>query len=149
SARHPHRVTTRMMVPAIVVAAEFTLAIHSAAEFAAPNDQRFIEKTALFEIENQTLAGLVNVAALERQVTWQVAVMVPLAMKQLHDAHPAFNEPPRQQRAGGECAWHSDLGSIEIEHRFGFTRNVGQLWNRSLHAEGHLILRDPGLDFRV
>src|SRR5206468_440071 len=47
AARHPHGVTARMMITAIVVAAQLPLAIDGAAEFAAPDDERFIQQTAL------------------------------------------------------------------------------------------------------
>src|SRR5207237_1146982 len=134
-ASHPHRVTARMMIPAIVVTAKFSLAIHCAAKFTTPDNKSFVEQSALLKIEQQPFAGLVHIATLQRQVAWQIAVMIPLAMEQLDDPHAAFNKPPRQQSAGGERAWLGHLRSIKIEHRFWFPGNVGQVGNGSLHPE--------------
>src|SRR4029077_10975105 len=112
---HPHRVAARVMVPAIVVAAQFALAIDGAAKFTAPDDQGVVEQTTLFEVEDEALAGLVHVAALERQVAGQSAMVVPLAMEQLDDPHAPLDEAAGQQSAGGEGAGLGHFRAVKIK----------------------------------
>ncbi len=44
---HPYAEAARVMVPAVIVLEQFALTIIGAAEFSAPDDQRFVQKTAL------------------------------------------------------------------------------------------------------
>ena len=55
-----------MMVAAVVVVAQAALGIDRPAEFAAPDDQRFVQQPACLEVLDQAPAGLVDVAALAR-----------------------------------------------------------------------------------
>lgn len=48
AAGHPHSEATRMVVPSKVILRNAALTVRRPAEFAAPNDQRFIKKTTLF-----------------------------------------------------------------------------------------------------
>ena len=61
TACHPNSEATRVMIPAITVFGERTLTVISATKFATPNYERFIQKTALFEVGNQGGGGLVGV----------------------------------------------------------------------------------------
>src|SRR5437868_7127557 len=61
---HPNAETARMMIATVIILREFALGITRAPEFAAPNDERVIEHTALFEILNEGSAGLVRLARL-------------------------------------------------------------------------------------
>ena len=56
-----------MMIAAVVVVRQLALRINRAAEFAAPDHQRFVEHAALLQILNQSVAGLIDVLALHRQ----------------------------------------------------------------------------------
>src|SRR5947209_17817253 len=97
-AGHPHGVTARMMVAAVIIVAQFALAIDGASKFSTPHDERIIEHAALFQIEDKAFAGMVNVAALQRQVAGQIAVVVPFTMEQLDDSNAALDEAASQQR---------------------------------------------------
>src|SRR5262245_42375202 len=90
-AGHPHGVTARMMVAAVIVAAQLALAINGPAKFPAPHDKCFVEQSALFEIENEALAGVVDVAALKWQVARKIAMMIPLAVQNLDHSHATLN----------------------------------------------------------
>src|SRR5258708_2606304 len=57
-----------------------------AAEFAAPDDERVFEQSALLQILDQRGAGPVSEAALFLHSTGDVAVMIPGFVKQLHKA---------------------------------------------------------------
>ena len=62
-----------MMVAAIVAA----LNHGRAAEFAAPDDERGLQKTALLQVLDKRGAGPVGVAAIGPQVSDEAAVLVP------------------------------------------------------------------------
>jgi hypothetical protein len=44
----PQAEATRVMIPTVVIFCETSLAVHSAAEFSSPDDQRVVEKSSLF-----------------------------------------------------------------------------------------------------
>ena len=64
STGNPHAEITRVMVPPIILAREFTLAVHSATEFATEDHERVIQQTALLQIFHQRSSGLISVHAL-------------------------------------------------------------------------------------
>src|SRR5262249_30817644 len=64
---HPHRKDTAVVIAAVVVGLEWTLRIRSTPEFAAPDDQRIVEHSALLQVENQSRRGLVGVPRQKRQ----------------------------------------------------------------------------------
>ena len=77
-ARHPYRKTPGMMVAAVVGSGKFALTVHGSAKLARPHDQRVIQHTSLLEIEDQTSGGLIDTFALQRNISRQVVVLLPL-----------------------------------------------------------------------
>ena len=67
-----------------MVIAAAALCHRRAAELAAPNDQSFVEQSALLEVGDERGAGLVGIAALITEVAHQRTVLVPTAMEQLN-----------------------------------------------------------------
>src|ERR1041385_2354993 len=115
AARHPHRETTRMVVAPIIIFGKSALAIHGSAKFAAPDNQRFIQHAAAFEVFDKSHAGVVHIAALQGQIPGQIAVMVPFAMENFDATHSPLRKPPGKQRAVRECPWNRHLRTIQIE----------------------------------
>ena len=76
-------------------------------------------------------------------------MLVPLPDEDLGEANAALSEPSREQAVGGEGSGLLDLGAIHLEGGLALAGDVCELRNRGLHAVGHLVLRDPGLDLRV
>src|SRR3954469_6472713 len=64
SAGEPDGEAARVMVAAVVFSGERPLAIHRAAKFAAPNDQRILKQAPMFEVVNECGRGLIGIAAL-------------------------------------------------------------------------------------
>ena len=134
-----------MVIAAVVLAAQGALAIHGSAELAAPDHQRLVEHAEPFQVGDEAVAGVIHVAALDRQVGHEVAVLVPAAMEDLREAHPAFREPAGQQAARGERAGPADLGAVQLAHALRLLVDVEQFRHARLHAEGHLVLLDARL----
>ena len=73
----------------------------------------------------------------------KIAVMVPVAVIELDEAHAALGQPPRQQAVVGEGAGlRAHRGRTARERCAGsFERSVSS-GTDDLHAERHLVLRD-------
>src|SRR5438552_13135725 len=74
---HPKGETARVVVAAIIGGGQFSLRVIGAAKFAAPDDQRLIEQTALFQVGDKTETGLIHILALTADAIRQAAMMVP------------------------------------------------------------------------
>ena len=94
------------------------LAHRGAAEFAAPDDEGVVEQAALFEVEDQGGAGLVDVLADFVEVVVEVlagaAVGVPVGVVELDEADAALDEAPGEQAVVGERGL-AGLGAVEVE----------------------------------
>src|SRR5665213_4181381 len=83
AAGHPDREAARVMIAAIILARQRALTVDRAAEFAAPDDERLIEQAALLQVGEQAITRSIDIAALDRQVGGEVAMLVPAAMEDL------------------------------------------------------------------
>ena len=61
-----------------------------AAKFAAPNDERVIEQTTLFEILDERRAGAIGFRGLVFDAFDNFAVVIPAFMEQLDEADATF-----------------------------------------------------------
>src|SRR5262245_19726849 len=104
AARDPHREAAAMVVAAVVVRGELTLGIDGAAKLAAEDNERVFEQAPLFEVLDEGRARLIDVAALAANLLRQVAVLIPAAVHELHEADAAFNHAPGEQAITGESA---------------------------------------------
>src|SRR4051794_22107590 len=83
AARHPHGETSRMVIPTVIGVRQLALAIYSPPELPAPHDQRIVEQPALLKVRHQRRRRLIRPLALQREVAWQVVVLIPPAMVKL------------------------------------------------------------------
>ena len=79
----------------------------------------------------------------------QLRVLVPSSMEQLDESHAAFGESPCKQAIRCIGAWLARVLTIKLERAGRLIRHVGQLGNRRLHPERHLVLRDSRRDLRI
>ena len=107
----------RMMVAAIIGRREAALAVNGAAEFAAPDHQRVVQHAALFQVLDQRGGRLIGFLAALRQILRQLAVVVPVAMEKLDEAHAALGQPPRQQAIRREGARLFRIRPVQLERR--------------------------------
>src|SRR5262249_15236345 len=102
AAGHPDGEAARVMIAAVVVARQLALAVDRPAELAAPDHQRIVEQAALFQVGDEPVADLIDVAALGGQVASNVEMLVPAPVEDLHEAHVALDQAAGQEAAGGE-----------------------------------------------
>src|SRR5258706_33898 len=62
--RHPEAEATRVVVAAIILFRELTLAVNGAAEFSTPNHQGVFKHSSLLEVLDESEASLIDVFAL-------------------------------------------------------------------------------------
>lgn len=94
---HPNGEAFRMVITPIVRLGQCALAINGTTEFSAPNDQRIVEQSSLFQIGQQTGRRLIGIPALIGQVGREGAVLVPTAMEDLRKTHSTFGHPACHQ----------------------------------------------------
>lgn len=150
STRHPDGEGVGVVVAAPLFAiSHLTLQEGRASEFSTPDHKGVIEEPSLFEILNESGGRLVGVAALVVEFGGERIVLVPTGMHQLDVAGAAFQETSGEKAVAGKGSRFLNLGAVEVESRFGFAGNVCQLGHAGLHAVGHLVLRDPGLNLWI
>ena len=113
AAGHPHGEAARVVIAAVVFLGQAALAVDRPTELSAPDDQSVIEHTALFEILDEGVAGLIDVLALAGHAACEIAVVVPVVEVDLREAHAAFGEAAGHEHAVGEGARF--LGFLAIE----------------------------------
>ena len=64
AAGHPDGEGAAVMISAVIVFGEFALGVDGATKFATPDDKRFIEHAAIFEILNEPGSGMIDILAL-------------------------------------------------------------------------------------
>ena len=121
-----------MVIAAVIGLRELALAVDGAAEFAGQNHQRVVQHAALFEILHQRPAGLVDLLALAGQHLRQIAVDVPAAMVDLHEAHAALGQAARHQARSARTTPGLRASSpYSFQVLSGSLLDVGQFGHRS------------------
>ena len=92
------------MIPSVVGAFQFALAVNRTPELTSPNDKGVLKQPALLKILDERRGGLVNILALKGKVSGQVAMMIPSTMKDLHTANITLDQASGQQTVGGKGA---------------------------------------------
>src|SRR5262245_2616263 len=103
------------MVAPVIGLGQLALAIDRATEFPAPDDKCIVKHAALFQILNERRRRLISAPALKRQVTRQVAVLIPSAVIELDEANSAFGKTAREQTVGGVCSGLARFGAVQLE----------------------------------
>src|SRR4030095_13221137 len=87
SARKPHRISL-----GIVIAAIRLPAVRRAAEFAAPQNKRILEKSARLQIREKRRDRLVGGGAVRADLFFQVRVLIPSGVTNFDEANTGFGE---------------------------------------------------------
>ena len=149
AAGQPHAEITWMVVAAVGVFGEGALRIDGAAKLPSPHHQCLIEHAPLLEILDKRCRGLIGIEALRLEIVGKIAMLIPAPMENLHRPHPPLHQPAGQQQAVRERPRLLYVVAIHLQRRGGFAGKIGQLRHARLHPEGHLILRDTGLDLGI
>ena len=89
------------------------------------------------------------VLALAADAVGQAAVMVPALVVELDEAHAALGQPAGEQAVGGEGAGLAAPRGRRGRGRSSGSSRIGDLGHARLHAVGHLVLGDAGVDLGV
>ena len=125
-----------------------SFAERGAAEFAAEDDEGFIEHPTLAEVLEEGGHGTIHGGALLRETVADVlagtgAVEVPAPVEELHVADALFDETTCEKAVVGEAGF-AGFGAVGLEGGGGLAVDVHHLGHGGLHPEGEFVLRDAG-----
>ncbi len=118
-----------------------------ASEFAAADDERLLEQAALFQVFQKRADRLVALAGQLPVIHLDVVVVVPrltLAVPNLHEAHAALDEPPRDENLPRLRA-----RTVHVADVLRLLRNVEGVGGVHLHAVGQFEGLHARLELRV
>ena len=148
TARQPHAETV-----VVVITAELGLAgvpqFHGgrAAKFPAPENQGVLKHAALFEIGHERRDRAVDLGRMFADVALDVVVVIPRlprAVPELHEAHAALQQPPRDERLPS-----MHRVAIYRANARRFVANVEGIGRLKLHAERQLERLDARIKLRI
>ena len=115
-----------------------------APEFTAPDNQRFVEQSALFQIFDESRQRLVNFLRAFGQFLLQILMMIPTTGPHLHDPHSPFNESPRDEQL-------FPLRAIPIQFADAgrFLAQIKRIRRLGLHPERHFVSLQPRFELRL
>src|SRR5262249_19442968 len=116
-----------MMIAAVLLVRKLPLAVDGATEFAAPNDEGFVQQTSLLQVVEQGSLPLIDILTLQRQVVRNTVVMVPTAMIQLDEPYAALGHAAGHEAIVGIGAWLMHVGTVHLQNRLLLLAEVGQL----------------------
>jgi hypothetical protein len=138
-----------VVIAAVVFAGEAALRVDGATELTAPDDEGVVEHAAVLEVRDEAVDWLVDIAALEGHAASEVAVMVPVVVVDLNEADTAFREAAGHEDRARKGAGLLGFLAVELPCEFAFLREIGEVRDTALHPEGHFVLADAGVGFRV
>src|ERR1700754_1943813 len=124
AARHPDGIASWMMVASICLRTEFSLAVIGPAKFAAPDDKRFVQQAALFEILYQCRRCLIYIPALAFYFLGEIVMSIPALVIKLYEADAAFRKLSGKEAIGGEGSGDQAFGAIELDDILRFLAEV-------------------------
>jgi hypothetical protein len=126
AAGHPEAEGTRMMIAAgDLLEALAVLTERSAAELAAPHDERGVEQATLFQILQQRGDGLIDHLAVVCELRIEATVMIPRSMDDVHEAHAALDHASRLQALARERLEITDATEVALDGWFDAIHAVG------------------------
>src|SRR5438477_7003289 len=98
------------MIPAVTALRHW-----SASEFPTPHDQSVFQHAALLQVSDEGCGRPVNFLSFESDTCLHRAMMIPVAMIELNEAHAPFNQTSRQQAVGSERTI-ARLGAVRFQN---------------------------------
>ena len=150
AARHPDRITVRVVVATIAALRE-----RRAAKLAGPNHERLLQQAARLEVAQEPCNRLVGGASVVAVVFLQPTVGVPAVVAtdawagQLDEPHTFLHQPTGHQALHPKRASVLVLGlePVQPTRGPGLAPDVYQLRHGGLHAVRHFIVGDGRLKF--
>jgi len=138
----------RMMVAAVAFGAR------RAAELGPPDDERFVEQTALLEVGEQAGDGTVDFIRQAAVIGADAGMGIPFvapaaAVKDLDETDASFNETPRRQALPAETARRATAHAVKRADVLGFAFQCKRFRDRGLHAVSKLVCANAGTQLRV
>ncbi len=111
-------------------------------EFPAPDDQRILEQSALFQVGQQTCDRLVGRLTPFAVISLNVLVRVPTAAGtavEFHETDPAFHQTTGHQTVATVDGRERVVQAVELFRGFRFFRKIHGFGGGGLHLVGHFV----------
>ena len=142
AAGHPHCEAAPVVIAPRAWVAKSALAIRGTAELRREDHECVFEHAARLEVLEHCRRRLVDVAALVWQLTIDRDVLIPSAMKELHETNAALKKPPPEQAVRRIRTRAVHLRAVHLERLWLLARQIRQLRHARLHAKRHLVRVD-------
>ena len=133
----------------MVVTAVVALFVDGSTEFAAPDNEGVLKKSAAFQILDECGGTLIDFFGDLGVSAGEIGMVIPAAVIDLDKTDTTFGKATGQQAVGSMGTGHFGVLAVELEGGFGFAGNIGQIRHRHLHPVGHFVSGDAGLDLRI
>ncbi len=114
--------------------------VGGASEFTAPDDERALQETALFEVGDEGGDGLVHATHEVAVGALDVVMAVPGAVVELNEAHAFLDELAGEQAFAAEGIGCVVADAVEFLGLGVFFGEVERFGNLHLHAKGELVV---------
>ena len=119
-----------------------------APEFAAPDDEGFIEESVAFEVLNEGGGGLGGLFAIVDGVAFDVGVGIPTGVVDVDEADAALDHAAGEEAGAGEGLFVA-VAAVEVDGFVGFGFEIHELGGGALEAGGHFVGSDAGGDLLI
>ena len=119
------------MIPAIRA-----FGVRRAAEFAGPHHQSVTQQSARGEIGEQAAQWQIHGGGAGAKIGVEVEMMIPVAMRDLDEAHAGFDELAREQALAAEVVRGRFADAVELLRRVALAAEVHHAGQFGLHFEG-------------
>jgi len=135
----------------VMIAAIPSRGVRRAAELAGPDDQRFVQEAAGFQVLDEAGDRLIGIRGGVFFVSrFQVAVLIPRcrwrrrAAGDLDEAYARFDESAGAQTLDAVKAFAGDVGvePVEALRSLGFPGKIEDVGHERLHAVGQFVIAD-------
>jgi hypothetical protein len=88
-------------------------------ELAAPDNERAVEHSALFEVADEGCGGAVGSLGVSFDVAGHIAMSIPSFVVDVDEAHAALDHPSGEQTGPGEGG-RGGVAAVQLKRRRGF-----------------------------
>jgi hypothetical protein len=115
TAGHPHGKAPRVVIATVVCFAEAALTVNRSAKLTPPDNQGVVKHSAIFQVLDQAVGGLVKILALVGHAARQIPVVVPVIVVNLNKADPFFDESASKQHGVRQGTGFRNRIAIQLE----------------------------------
>ena len=144
AAREHHAHRLHVVATAKGIDAAALIVVWGSAKLAAPDHERVVEHSALFQVFNQCGIGFIDALDPRSVATFKVVVAVPAAAENLHEADTLFDHFAGEQASATEPGCLFFVEAVHLLRCLGFRLEINEVGHLGLHPVDQLITLHAG-----